>query len=445
MSSRRLSLVADYFGATLWVVPFIAIPLAIVMSRILHAIDAALGWDALGISVSGATAMYQAMISAAVTFMVFTFGSLLIAIQIASGQMTPRIIGSILLRAKVPKYTVALYVFTLIMSLSALNLMDNSVHQLVALSIALLGVFCFAAFFYLIDYASRTLRPVSVLTHVGEIGVDVLRRVYPELSPGPEVAAVNRPVLGPPDRVVVHHRTSAIVLSVDVTAIMREAERSNSMIEFLPQVGDFVASGEALFGVWGGGQDVHEHVLTAAVIFGSERTTEQDPTFAFRIIVDIALKALSPAINDPTTAVLAIDQLENMLRLTGQRHLRNDTYDDGFGRMRLIFRTPNWEDFVYLTFSEIRGCGSNNLQIVRRLRAMIQNLLRALPAHRKRALMEAMSLLDREIARTFTFPEDLALALIPDTQGLGGHSTVETVSRGEEEREDDTSGRVASA
>ena len=440
MSSRLLSLVKDYFNATLWVVPLIAIPLALVASRILHAADAALGWDALGITVSGATAMYQAIVSATLTFMVFTFGALLITIQVASGQMTPRIIGLTLLRARVPKYTVALHIFTLILCLSALNKMGQSVHQLVALSIALLGVACFAAFFYLIDYASRTLRPVSVLTHVGDIGVDVIRRVYPELSRGPEDPAEKRPALGPPGRVVLHHGNSAIVLSVDVAAIVGEAERSNGVIEFVPQVGDFVASGEALFLVYAGGQDLNEHVLATAVMFGAERTTEQDPTFAFRIIVDIALKALSPAINDPTTAVLAIDQLENLLRLTGQRHLRNDAVEDRSGKLRLIFRTPNWEDFVHLTFSEIRAYGSGNLQIARRMRAMIQNLLRALPAHRKPAMAMAMSLLDREIESAFTFPEDLALARVPDTQGLGGHSIAETASVSEDGQEDVTGG-----
>ena len=149
---------------------------------------------------------------------------------------------------------------------------------------------------------------------------------------------------------------------------------------------------------------------------------EQDPTFAFRIAIDIALRALSPAINDPTTAVLAIDQLHRMLRMVGKRHLRTDEISDKSGKLRLIFRTPNWEDFVHLAFSEIRSCGSNNLQIVRRLRAMIQNLLQTLPAHRHPALHQEMSLLEREIERNFSYPEELALARIADTQGLGGHS-----------------------
>ena len=147
---------------------------------------------------------------------------------------------------------------------------------------------------------------------------------------------------------------------------------------------------------------------------------DQDPTFAFRIVIDIALKALSPAINDPTTAVLAIDQLHRMLRLVGKRNLRTDELLDDSGRLRVIFRTPNWEEFVHLAFSEIRCCGSNSLQVARRLRAMIENLVQTLPPHRHAALLEQLSLLDREIEKNFKYPEELALARVADAQGLGG-------------------------
>ena len=149
---------------------------------------------------------------------------------------------------------------------------------------------------------------------------------------------------------------------------------------------------------------------------------DQDPTFAFRIVVDVALKALSPAINDPTTAVLAMDQLHRMLRTVGQRHLRTDELLDRSGQIRVIFRTPNWDDFVYLAFSEIRYSGSNNLQIVRRMRAMIENLVQTLPPNRRESLLRQLSLLDREVERIFTYPEELALARVADAQGLGGHS-----------------------
>ncbi len=148
-------------------------------------------------------------------------------------------------------------------------------------------------------------------------------------------------------------------------------------------------------------------------------------SLTFRIVIDVALKALSPAINDPTTAVLAIDQLHRMLRSVGRRNLRTDEILGSTGQLRLIFRTPNWDDFVQLAFTEIRACGANNLQIVRRLRAMIVNLKETLPSHRQDELQQQLSLLDREVERLFRYPEELALASIPDSQGLGGHSSKE--------------------
>jgi len=142
--------------------------------------------------------------------------------------------------------------------------------------------------------------------------------------------------------------------------------------------------------------------------------------FAFRILVDIALKALSPAINDPTTAVLAIDQVHRLLRVLGKRQLHGELVFDRSGRPRVIFRTPNWEDYVHIACSEIRACGASNVQIARRLRAMLENLVRSLPAQRHPALQQELVLLDRTIETLYALPEDLALARIPDVQGLGG-------------------------
>jgi uncharacterized membrane protein len=152
---------------------------------------------------------------------------------------------------------------------------------------------------------------------------------------------------------------------------------------------------------------------------------EQDPTFAYRIIVDIALKALSPAINDPTTAVIAIDQLHRLLRKAGKQNLRTDEILDKSGRLSVVFRTPNWEDFVHLAFTEIRLCGAKNIQIARRLRAMIENLIQTLPKHRHPILQRELDLLDREIETHFVYAEDRALARLGDAQGLGGASGIE--------------------
>ncbi len=410
------------FNSSLWSVPLIAIPFALAATRLLHWLDARIEWNFLGFGVSGAQAMLQAVSTATLSFMVFTFGSLLIAIQVASGTLTPRIIATTLLQNSVIRYTVGLFMFTWLLSIGVQNRIDQKVYHLPLLVAGILGVLSFAAFFYLIDHASRLLRPITVLSSVGTSGLAVIGGVYPQPSEGPATAADERRKLGAPASVVAHEGPSGIVLAVNVDKLKREAEANHGVIEFVPLVGDFVALGEPIFNLYGGASAIDDHILRSTVAFGSERTMEQDPTFAFRIVIDIAVKALSPAINDPTTAVLAIDQLHRMLRLVGTRHLRTDEIADAARQLRVIFRTPNWEDFVHLAFSEIRFYGSTNLQIVRRLRAMIENLIQTLPSHRHQELLNQLELLDRVVRKAFESPEELALAHVADTQGLGGHA-----------------------
>lgn len=412
----------SYFRSSLWIIPLAAIPVAMLATRLLHWLDAQLEWQFLGFAISGAHATLEAIVTAVLSFLVFTFGSLLVAIQVASGQLTPRIIATTLLRNAVVRYTVGLFMFTLILALAVNNRIDKAVHQLPLFAAACFGLACFAAFLYLIDYAAKLLRPISVLRDVASQGLSVIQDVYPDRASGLVVQKSLRHTLPPPDRIISHEGTSGIVLTADIDTLRAEAERLNGAIEVVPQIGDFVAVDEPLFKLYGKAGLANDETLRATISFGSERTMEQDPTFAFRIIVDIALKALSPAINDPTTAVLAIDQLHRMLRLVGNRSLRTDEILDASGQLRVVFRTPNWDDFVHLTFSEIRSCGASNLQIVRRLRSMIENLRQTLPSHRDAELLQELSLLDRETERLFRYPEELALARLPDSQGLGGSS-----------------------
>ena len=189
------------------------------------------------------------------------------------------------------------------------------------LSRSALAVACFAAFLYLINSASKLLRPITILTNVGNSGIAVIKDVYPEPSLRPGCCKRSTPkTTRSPDRVIQHRGTSSIVLSVDISTLADLAKSAGGVIEFVPQVGDFVAVDEPLFKLFDGARSIDADVLHSAIDFGSERTLEQDPTFAFRIVIDIALKALSPAINDPTTAVLAIDQLHRLLRSVGKRH-----------------------------------------------------------------------------------------------------------------------------
>jgi uncharacterized membrane protein len=398
----------------------VAIVLELIAVRVLHALDDWIQWRYVIQELQSAQTTLQTIITLTLSFTVFTFGSLLVAIQVASGQLTPRIIATALLRDNVVRYSVGLFVFTMVFATGTLGRLEKDLNRIPFFVAVILGFSCLAAFLYLIDYASRLLRPVSIVGRVGQMGLAVIEAVYPYPTKGPTAPPAADRGLGPAERTILHPGPGGFILAVNLNGLGTEARNTGCVIEFVPRVGDFIGAGEPLFVLYRGSADVDDLTILAAVAFGSERTLEQDPTFAFRILVDIALKALSPAINDPTTAVLAIDQLHRLLRHVGQRHLHDDVIRDQAGRLRLIFRTPDWDDFIHLSFTEIRHCGAGHIQVARRLRAMLENLIQVLPEHRLPALRTQLDLLDRTIKARYAIPEDLALARIPDDQGLGG-------------------------
>jgi uncharacterized membrane protein len=412
--------VASYARGSLWIVPFVSIVVEFVLSRFTQGLDARLGWTLLGLGHDGAQALYQTIITMSLSFMVFTFGSMLVAIQVASMQLTPRVIATTLLRDNIVRYTVGLFVFTLLYALRGLDRMEGTVQQFNVFTAGLLGLACLVAFLFLIDYAARLLRPASIVWRVAESGIAVLESVYPNrlIDKGAE-----RPppiYLGVPLALITHQGSSGTLLAVNQEALVKLAQASGAVIELVPSVGDFVSTDEPLFRIYGAGLTVSEHQLHTAVAVGPERTMEQDPTFAFRILCDIALKGLSKAINDPTTAVLAIDQIHRLLRVAGRRHLQHDLIVDAQGRVLVVVRTPNWGDYVHLAFREIRLHATEHIQIARRLRAMIENLIITLPEVRHPALLAELDLLDRTAQKVYWFEEDLALARVGDSQGLGG-------------------------
>jgi uncharacterized membrane protein len=409
----------SYVNSALWVVPVVAMLFEQATLRLIYFIDGRVEWTLLGLSVAEAQTMLQTVVTMTLSFIVFTFGSLLVAIQVAGGQLTPRIIATTLLQDNAVKYSVGLFVFVLLFAVGVLGRTSSIAHQFVIFVAAVLGFSCIAIFLYLIDYAAKLLRPVSIVARVGQRGLAVIDSVYPHSITSSRLADRVDQTLGVPDKVVPHESPSQILLAVNLKALAAEATRTGGIIELVPQVGDFVGGQEPLFRLYGSARAVEASKLRAAVAFGSERTLEQDPMFAFRILIDIALKALSKAINDPTTAVLAIDQLQRLLQRVGNRDLRNELITDGAGRLRLIFRTPNWEDFVHLSCTEIRHNGAESIQVARRLRAMIETLIQTLPEHRNPALRHQLKLLDLSVERLYVFSDDLALARIADSQGLG--------------------------
>jgi len=424
MHWNRWYAIKSYLLSTIWIAPAIALVLEQATFRVAYAVQFDFGWvPGFVFDREGTIAVADYIIGSCTAFIVFTFSSLLVAIQVASGQLTPRIIATTLLRDKSIRRAVALFVYTLLLAIAVKSRVEGIPHFLISL-LGILGLVSVLVFMFLIDYAARLLRPVSIVSRLAQQGLRVIDDVYPRpLSPTPNAAATPG-ALGEPERTVVHDDSSAIVIAVNVTALIAAATRVNAVIELVPRVGDFVARGELLFRVRGkGAEQIGDQWLRGQVAFGRERTIEQDSTFAFRVIVDIAIKALSPAINDPTTAVLALDQLQRLLHTVGERSLHDERIFDRDHRLRVILRTPNWQDFVQLTFSEIRRYGAANFQVARRMRATMETLLQTLPPSRVGEIHQQLSLLNRTLEERYSLPEDLALAQLPDTQGLGGASS----------------------
>jgi uncharacterized membrane protein len=157
------------------------------------------------------------------------------------------------------------------------------------------------------------------------------------------------------------------------------------------------------------------------VALGQERTIAQDPAFAVRVMVDVANRALSAAINDPTTAVQVLDYLEDMLLLIGRTDVSGrGVFCDPDGTPRVVLPSRSWEDYLALGVTEIREYGGGSVQVVRRLRALLLGLQQhVLPQHRA-AVDQELARLEATVAERFGDGVDLDRALVPDRQGLGG-------------------------
>jgi uncharacterized membrane protein len=177
-----------------------------------------------------------------------------------------------------------------------------------------------------------------------------------------------------------------------------------------------VEDGAPLLAVYGnaGDPETAERRLSRLVALGNERTIDQDPAFGIRIMVDIANMALSPAVNDPTTAVQVIDHLGETLRSIGTADVSQRA------PTTVSVPTRRWEDFVVLAVTEIREYGAVSVQVNRRLRAMLETVRDAVPAERRPAIDEELARLEASVRLSFAGSVDLDRALESDQQGLGG-------------------------
>lgn len=412
----------SFLRSSLWVVPAISTLAAFLSVPLLRILDRRLGFQFFHFSPDGARAAAAIVSAAMLSFVVLFFSVLLLTVQIASSTLSPRIIARPY-RSRVLKASLGLFVFTLIYSMAVVARgTEGNSGQLATAMVIVLTVVSICVFLYVVEHVSKELRPATVMADIAAEGVKVIKEVYPgmfeqgTLENQPDVAS-----LGTLTRVIRHTGKLGVVQSFDIETLLDLATRAECTIEVVPQVGDFVTTDDPVFRLYGGGSEIRSGDILQHIALERERTLEQDPAFAFRIIADIASKALSPAINDPTTAVLALDQIHNLLREVGLRRLDTGSINDSTGKLRLFYRTPDWEDFVGLAVTEIRQFGASSTQVVRRMRAMLEKLIPLLTPNRSSVLRQELELLKSTVDRGFVVPLDRTRADLSDFQGLGGH------------------------
>jgi uncharacterized membrane protein len=383
-------------------------------------LDRETGWVIFGFSPDGARAVLGTLVGSMLTFIVFVLSATLIVVQLASGQLSPRVIA-IVLATPVVKIALGTLTFTYVYTLAALGRVEDRVPDLHVSLAVILNLMCIIVFFMFAEGLSGGLRPASVVLLVADRAQRVIEEVYPAAYDPmrPEESTTRAPPT-PSAQVMEFTGRSGVVMAFSATELVQIAQDMDAIIELLPQVGDCLAPGDQLFRISGGARPVAPDVLRGCVAVGTERTLDQDPRFAFRILVDIASKALSPAINDPTTAVLALDQINNLLLCLGRRRLDEGIARDRDGKVRVVYGTPDWPDFVFLAVSEIRQFGEGSIQVYRRLRALLEHLIRELPESRRPPLEEELRLLGNSVKRGFSDEEDRNRAGVADYQGVGG-------------------------
>lgn len=362
-----------------------------------------------------------ALAASMMTFIVYAVSALLLAVQLASGQITPRLISLTFGRWSV-KVCTSIFVFSFCLAMVTLGNANSDRPHNILISLAVVSnILSVIVFFWFVEAVGTSLRPVAVLQYLFARGREAMDIVYE----GRLDAAVSSPVDAPSrdtGRTVVRQGMSGTFLAFSVRELVALATRNDCTIELIPQVGDFVSTDDPLARIYPPTANVSEATINGLVAFGPERTMEQDPMFAFRIMVDIGARALSPAINDPTTAVLAIDQIHRLLRYAGFKNIDTGRIHDRDGKLRLIFPTPAWDDIVDLALTELRQFGAASIQVSRRMKAMLEHLIDNLPEARTAALKRELSALEASIARSFVDAEDRRRANLGDFQGLGGSS-----------------------
>ena len=356
--------------------------------------------------------------SATLTFLGVVFTLTLVALQLASSQLSPRVLR-MFVRSGVTKLAFGILLATFSYAVAFLALAAGAGHRADPRGLVVAMALVCASLILFVRFAARIMKLLQVdwvITGVAEETRKALRWYFPAAAAyraaaptaagrgAAEAAVVSLPADG---------RRIGVLQGVDHRRLIRLARRAGGEIELLARVGEYLPAGAAVLAVRG--QVPPRTALLRCLDLGRARTLYQDPAYGLRQLVDIAIQALSPAVNQPTTAVHVIDRLEDLVLRVAGRPARSSLIADAGGRVRVVQPALTWEECLDLAFTEITDYGASSVQVVRRLLAAYDAIEAAAgPGRRDGLARRRAALLDRSA--------DGGLApasLRPDPLGLG--------------------------
>ncbi|MFE9025282.1 DUF2254 domain-containing protein [Streptomyces iakyrus] len=426
---RALSPLREHLRDTFWFAPTAAMVCVFVVWVGAEALDAAIV-DALHEDqdyetlaellrfAEDAKAVVSAVGSAMMTFIGVVFSISLVAVQMASGQFTPRVVR-LFVRSRITKATFAVFLATFVLTLLVMTSFDSVEDPRAVTSVPLVQsvlTLCMVGLSLLLFvlYVNSTLRLMRISHVIARIASESFR--VTASMPAPAVGEA--PGLGAVTASVPHEGRAGVLRDVHVARLVRVARKHGVVLRLIPRIGDFVVPGMPVLAVHGGPVPPRR-MLRYAISVGVERTYHQDLGFGLRQLSDIALRALSPAINDPTTAVQALDRVVQFLAALSRRPLDAVLHRDRAGAVRLVQPVPNWTELVDLGFAEVRGCAVGSPQISRRMLAGLDDLLLLAPPERREPLLRHRELLRQAVDLAAPTAADRDFALRPDRQGIG--------------------------
>lgn len=406
----------------LWIIPSLGVVAGIVLSLVTVAIDRRNENGLLSQSIVGnatdAQSILTTIATAVVTLTSVVLTVTLVAVQLAMGQFSPRIVRA-LLDDRGDQFAIAVFGATFTFAIFSLRAIDTGpggtpVPSVTVLSALALAVASGLALLFFVNHAGHQLRVGALIDLVGNELRDQLDDRFP-LAPAPRE-----------DASLLLSRHAGNVVHFDRDALVAEARRAGCTLELVPMMGDFVTRGAPLVRVQGDGAHIDRERVRGLIALDDERTHRGDPAYGFRKLVDVAQRALGTASNDATTAVQVINRLHDCLRGIADRPFPNGHLRDEDDELRLIERVLDWDGYVRLAFDEIRLAAGGYPQVTRRLEAALVDLKAIAPAERQPALDRQLRLLADAVTRELD-DDDRDAALVPDAQGIGSGDDV-TVS-----------------